>query len=85
MENKAVENEQNRDSFYQSIINTLQSDDYSELVKRNLLKKRFILINKILYKLFDSKYRLPRVVLTPRMLRKAFEEYHTFGIEGHFG
>ena len=50
-----------------------------------LLEKRFVIINKILYKKPDSKYYNLRLVMTEQMLKRALIEYHDSPEAGHFG
>lgn len=50
-----------------------------------MLKKRFVIVYKLLYKKPDSKHLNPRIVLADLMLIEAFKKYHDEPCGGHLG
>lgn len=50
-----------------------------------MLEKRFVIVNKVIYKKQDAKHSIPRIVLTEKMLKEILIEYHTKPCGGHLG
>jgi len=78
-----IEEMQPKDSYCGRIIKVLETHQPEKEYKS--LEKRFVIINKILYKKPDSKYYNPRLVMTEQMLKRALMEYHDSPEAGHFG